>query len=225
MKKKIKYNCIARDKATIKYIKWIFKICTQVSGTLDLGFQNIWVDDWRQGMEVSQWRPSRILLAFGVKCEIGKYSFKESQKLFPYVLLSFKPFIKLGWSLKVTAAVFSWGKEPMTELSLVLGFKRKQNRLNRFDGSLWEAEGDWAFHFFLSTIDIFFPFHFKLLRRKQYGGGRLSQLILPPLNSAGLWLEIPGEPGWLRPCQPMRGSRSWESVPGSVYLILLEEKI
>lgn len=60
----------------------------------------------------------------------------------------------------------------------------KRNRINRFEGSLREAEGKDPSPSLFSTMDSFS--HFKLLGRKQHGGGRFSQLILSPRNSARL---------------------------------------
>lgn len=113
MKKQTKKNnCVARDTATIKYIKLIFlTMCTSVK---ILGFRfsthtSIFQVLVAGGQTESPW-PS----------ELGMAQEGPPETRFPHLLMSLTTLIKPGRWLEDTAAVFPWGKQ----ISLEQEFKR-----------------------------------------------------------------------------------------------------
>lgn len=122
MREKTKYNCIAGDIESMNYTKQIF-MCTQVSGTLDLGFQNIWAGSQHRGVETA-WDPP----AFGGRHKAGTCS-SEPETLF-LSLIEFLTIPKTRVVVERQVAAISWGKEPVTGLPLAQSFL-KRNRTNR----------------------------------------------------------------------------------------------
>ena len=123
-------------------------------------------------------RPPGILPAFGVKHEVGKYSFRESQKLFPQLSLSFQPFIKQGWQLKESSCVFiGEGTNDRDLLGRGL-FRKNETGKTGLMAACGRQKGALGLPH-LCTIDTSLLLSFQAIKKETVGRGPVSSAPSP----------------------------------------------